>query len=373
VTAQRRIVAKFGTSLLTAGTSRLDLQTMAGLVGQVAALRADGVQVAVVTSGAIAAGRHRLPNVRARRDVPFRQVLAAVGQTALMQAWEELFGWHEITVAQALLTRRDLQDRNGYINARNLLLALLEIGVVPVINENDAVALDEIEGARIGDNDNLSALVANLVDADTLVLLSDIDGLHEADPRETPGAALLSVVERITPEIEAAAGVSGSSHGTGGMVTKVQAARLATSSGVSVIIADGREADVLVRIARGESLGTRFLPAADRIESRKRWMLSGISSRGRLIVDGGAARALVGEGKSLLPAGIRRVEGRFERGEAVQVLDEGEHLVACGISNYDSHDLGRIAGVRSGRIVEVLGYAFGEEAIHRNNLVLLGE
>src|SRR3972149_5082252 len=242
----KRIVAKFGTNVLTAGTDRLDLEVMSALVGQVARLHQRGADVIVVTSGAIAAGRHRLGIQRERKDIPFRQVLAAVGQSDLMQAYQELFAWHDITVAQTLLTRRDLADRQGYLNARNTLLAILELRVVPIVNENDVVAVDEIEGAKIGDNDNLSALVANLVDADLLVLLTGTGGLFTADPRLDPQARLIPRVERIARGRGGLAGASGT-RGVGGMATKVQAARLATAGGTDVAIADGHERDILTR------------------------------------------------------------------------------------------------------------------------------
>lgn len=368
----RRVVAKFGTNVLTAGTDRLDLEVMAALVGQVARLHRRGAQVIVVTSGAIAAGRHRLGVHRDRKDMPYRQVLAAVGQSDLMQAYQQLFAWHEMTVAQTLLTRRDLADRQGYLNARNTLLALLELRVVPIINENDVVAVDEIEGAKIGDNDNLSALVANLVDADLLALLTDTAGLYTADPRLDPSATLITRVERIDEEIEAlAGGARTDGRGVGGMATKVQAARLATAGGADVVIAAGREPDVLVRLAQGEAVGTLFPATVDRLESRKRWMLAGLSVRGTLVVDAGAAKVLREQNKSLLPAGVQDVRGEFERGDAVEVVDGEGRRIACGIANYGSADILRLRGLRSDRIEAVLGYHYGGEVMHRDNLVLL--
>lgn len=375
----RRIVAKFGTSLLTGGADRLDLEVMAALVGQVARLRHDGVDVIVVSSGAIAAGRHRLgvTDARAdgkrlsRKDIPFRQVLASVGQSHLMQSYDQLFAWHDLVVAQTLLTRRDLSDRVGYLNARNTLLALLELGVVPIVNENDAVAVDEIEAAHIGDNDNLSALVANLVDADLLVILTDTGGLHTADPRLDPEAQLIPRVERITPEIESLADDSRTPQGVGGMITKLQAAKLATAGGADVVIASGHEPNALERLVRGEPVGTLFPATSDRMESRKRWMLSGLAARGKIVVDAGAAKALRAQGRSLLPAGVREVAGRFERGDTVSIYDEAGARIAIGITNYGSEDVAALRGVRSDRIVEVLGHEYGAEVVHRNNLVVL--
>jgi glutamate 5-kinase len=368
----RRIVAKVGTNLLTAGSDRLDPQVLSSLVAQVARLHADAAEVILVTSGAIAAGRQRLGDVRGHRDVPIRQVLAAVGQSHLMQTYDQLFAAQDIVVAQTLLSKRDLADRVGYLNARNTLLALLELRAVPIVNENDVVAVEEIEGAKIGDNDNLSALVANLVDADLLALLTDTGGLYTADPRLDPSAKLIARVDRIDDAVERLAGPSGpGERGTGGMATKVQAARLATSGGTPVVIVNGDEPDVLVRLARGEELGTLFPSQVDRMESRKRWMLSRLAVRGRITVDAGAARALRRDQKSLLPAGVREVDGAFERGEAVDICGPDGERIACGIANYGRDEVEAIRGLRSERIAEALGYEYGAEVVHRNNLVLL--
>jgi glutamate 5-kinase len=365
-----RVVAKFGTNVLTASTDRLDLEVMSGLVEQVARLHKRGVEIAVVTSGAIAAGRHRL-GVRERKDIPFRQVLAAIGQSYLMQAYQELFARHEITIAQTLLTRGDLADRQGYLNARNTILAMLDLCVVPVINENDVVAVDEIEGARIGDNDNLSALVSNLIDADLLVLLTDTGGLHTADPRLDQSARLIDRVDSIDERIEALATGSVSGAGVGGMTTKVQAARLATGGGTDVVIAAGKEPDALVRLVDGEAIGTLFPTSVDRMESRKRWMLAGLSVKGTIVVDEGAARVLTKDKRSLLPAGVHDVRGTFLRGDVVDVVDPAGKRIAYGVANYDSGEILRIRGVRSDRIEAVLGHHFGGEVIHRDNMVCL--
>ena len=369
----RRIVAKLGTNLLTAGGEQLDLAMMSSLVGQVAHLHQEGAEVILVTSGAIAAGRQQLNACKGQRDAPSRPVLAAVGQSHLMQSYDQLFSWHGIVIAQALLSRRDLGDRVGYLNARNTLLDLLELRVVPIVNENDVVAVEEIEGARIGDNDNLSALVANLVDADLLALLTDTAGLHTADPRLDKKARLIRRVERIDEEIEQLAG--GPSHpgerGTGGMTTKIEAAKLATAGGTTVVIAAGEEKDVLPRLAQGEEIGTVFPPQVDRMESRKRWMLSRLAVRGRIIVDAGAAKALREGNKSLLPAGVKAVEGDFERGDGVDICTAEGQRVACGIVNYGSREVEAIRGLRSERIEEALGHEYGSEVVHRNNLVVL--
>jgi glutamate 5-kinase len=370
----RRIVAKFGTNVLTADTDSLNLELMSSLVAQVAGLHKRGAQVLVVTSGAIAAGRHRLglhDAKKDRKDIPFRQVLAAVGQSDLMQTYQELFSRHDITVAQTLLTKRDLADRLGYLNARNTLLAMLELRVLPVINENDVVASDEIEGAKIGDNDNLSALVSNLVDADMLALLTDIGGLYTADPRTDPNAALIPRVDKIDASVEALAGGTQSERSTGGMATKIQAAKLATGGGADLYIVAGKEPDVIRRLAEGESVGTYFPATGDRMESRKRWMLAGLSVKGTIFVDEGAAKVLRGGKSSLLPAGVQEVAGDFQRGDAVAISEAGGARIACGIANYASDEITRIKGVRSDKIESVLGHHYGSEVVHRDNLVLL--
>ena len=368
----RRIVVKVGSNLLTGGGERLDARVMSGLVEQFAGVRALGAQVILVTSGAMAAGRHRLGEGAAgERGLPARQVLAAIGQSRLMSVWDELFELRDIIVAQALLTRGDLADRAGYLNARNTLLALLDRGVVPIVNENDVVSIEEIRDSRIGDNDNLSAQVANLVDAELLLILSDVAGLFDRDPRRHPDAALIPLVERIDEAVERIAGAGGAGvRGTGGMATKVQAARVATQSGAHVVIADGHLEDVVARAAAGEQVGTHFLPTSDRMESRRRYLRSGLQTRGKVVVDDGAARALERDGKSLLPAGVVSVEGDFQRGDVVHVHAQDGRHIASGSVNYAAADIARIRGMRSDRIAEVLGYEYGEEIVHRNNMVL---
>lgn len=367
----QRIVAKFGTSLLTAGTDYLNLEVMASLVEQVAQLYRQGQEIIIVSSGAIAAGRHKLGLTKERRDIPFKQVLASVGQSCLMHAYEQLFSWHNITVAQALLTKVDLSERAGYLNARNTLLALLELGVICIVNENDVVATDEIEGVKFGDNDNLSAMVANLVDADLLVLLGDVGGLYTADPHLNPDAKLIPYVDKIDAEIERLADSTTSNQGTGGMMTKLEAAKLATASGITVVIADGQEPKALTRVATGENIGTLFSPKASKLESKKRWMVTGLASKGKLIVDKGAAVALKEQNKSLLPAGIIEAHGNFQRGDAVDIFDtEGNHI-GNGISNYSSSDITAIKGAHSDKISSLLGYEYGAEVVHRNNMVMV--
>jgi glutamate 5-kinase len=366
----RRIVIKLGTNLLTSGREQLDLTRIESLVEQVARLQQSGADVVLVTSGAVAAGRSRLGVRRAHRDIPFRQVLASVGQSQLMNAYDALLGAHGIVTAQTLLTRRDLADRVSYLNARNTLLALLHYRVIPIVNENDVVAVEELEESRIGENDTLAALTANLIDADLLAILMTREGLYTSDPQLDRDAVLVRKVERIDASVEAYAGGSEGS-GTGGMITKLKAARLATTAGTVVVLASGLEPDVLARLARGDHIGTLFSATGDRLESRKRWILSSLSIRGSLVVDEGAARALRERNTSLLAAGVRDVCGDFARGDTVQIVTGEGRQVACGITNYDSKDALAIRGVRSGQIAEILGHDYGTELVHRDNLVLV--
>ena len=367
----QRIVAKLGTSLLTGGSDHLNQDMMSSLVAQVAQLHKQGLELLIVSSGAIAAGRHKLGLTRKIRGIPFRQVLASAGQSRLMNIYEQLFDQHNIIVAQALLTRTDLSDRAGYLNTRNTLLALLELRVLCIANENDVVAVDEIQEAKFGDNDNLSAMVANLIDADLLLLLTDTAGLYTADPNRHPDAHLIPQVDKIDSEIERLAADTASELGTGGMTTKLEAAKLATASGVTVIIADGREPDIILRLAAGEVLGTRFLPVTSKLESRQRWMLSGLSTKGKLVVDSGASLALRKQNRSLLPAGIKRIEGEFQRGDIVNIHDPQDSQIGCGITNYSSADIDAMKGAHSRQIAALLGHDYGSEVVHRNNLVVL--
>jgi glutamate 5-kinase len=339
-----RIVIKIGTSTITNGTQFLAPPLLIELARQAAQLQSEGCQVLLVSSGAIAMAREKLGFPQLPKDIPAKQMLAAVGQPRLMAVYEQIFGLYGITVAQVLLTREDLASRSRYLNARNTLIALMEHNVLAVVNENDTVATEEI---RVGDNDNLSALVANLVDANWLILLTDQTGLYTADPRVDPNARLVEEVSgrEISSELWAAAGGSETGLGTGGMITKLQAADLARRSGANCVIACGREPDVLLRIVRGENIGTRFPATATSLESRKRYILSARRAPGMLVVDDGAARALR-NGGSLLPVGMTEVKGTFQR---------GDQIVRCP----------------SEKIESILGYHFGDEVIHRNDLVLL--
>lgn len=367
----KRIVIKLGSNLLTNGSDCLDIALMTGLVSQIAGLHKHGLEIIMVSSGAIAAGRYKLGKADGIKGLPYRQVLAAVGQARLMHIYEQLFDIHDIVIAQALLTKADLSDRAGYLNARNTLMNLLELNIIGIINENDVVSIDELYEAKFGENDNLSAMVANLVDADLLLILTDIAGLYTCDPRSNPDATLISRIDRITPEIEKLAGNSGSKVGTGGMITKIEAAKLANSSGIPVIIASGHEPDILQRITEGEEIGTLFSPQLKHIDSRKRWMVSGLCIKGKLTVDEGAVNALKQKNGSLLAAGIRENSGKYQRGDIVNILDANGVRIGCGITNYCSADVEVIMGKHSKEIATLLGHDSGAEVIHRNNLIIL--
>jgi glutamate 5-kinase len=367
----RRIVVKLGTGLLTGGGNRLDQTVMSSLAAQIAGLQTQGAEIVIVTSGAIAAGRLKLGLTENIKGIPCKQVLASVGQSRLMNLYEQLFDQHSITVAQALLTKADIADRAGYLNARNTLLALMELKVVCIVNENDVVSTDEIKEAKFGDNDNLSAMVANLVDADMLILLTDIGGLYTADPHTDPKAKLMPLVKKIDSSIKKLGTNTTSAVGTGGMITKIEAAKLATETGVRVVIADGRETDVIARLAKGEPVGTHFLSAVSHLESRQRWMLSGLSTKGKLTIDSGAALALKKQNRSLLAAGIKSAEGKFGRGDVVEIYDTAGTQIGCGITNYSVADIVIIKGAQSDKIGSLLNFDYGPEVVHRNNLALL--
>jgi glutamate 5-kinase len=369
-TDHKRIVVKVGTSTLTAGGEKLSLARMVDLVRQVSALQSAGHEMILVSSGGIAAGREQMAYPDLAHFLPAKQMLAAVGQPRLMAIYTQLFSLYQQQIAQVLLTRDDLLDRRRYLNARNTLEALLAYGVIPIINENDTTATEEI---RFGDNDNLSALVANVLEADLLLLLTDQDGLFTADPRNDPQAALIQQIHDadIPEEILAAARGSGNTLGTGGMASKLQAAELARRSGTAVIIANGAIDQIITRAIAGETLGTYFTPLGSHLESRKRFLLAGIQDTpGGLVIDAGAVNALR-KGGSLLPVGIVRTMGAFSRGQSVTIRDSDDHTIAVGIANYDVEDVCRISGMQSDQIEAVLGYAYGSEVVHHDNLVLL--
>lgn len=362
-----RIVVKLGTSTLTNGTAYLNRQRMLEIVQQIAHLHQQGHDVIMVSSGAQAAGRERLNFPDFGRSVPAKQMLSAVGQSRLMRIYSDLFDIFEIIVAQILLTRDDLRDRVRYLNARDTLYTLVDRRIIPIINENDTVATEEI---RVGDNDNLSAVVATVLEADILVILTDQPGLFTADPRKHTDARLIETVSEIDENLLAGVGGIGSSLGTGGMTTKIQAARTAQRSGVTTIIAQGSETNILNRITDGEPLGTRFEPTTTQLESRKRWLLTD-KPQGIVRVDAGAARVLLKGGASLLPVGITAVEEDFKRSATLAVHDPDDREIAHGLSNYNSDEIRQLCGIKSGQIAEVLGYTYGDAVIHRNNMVLL--
>ncbi|CAG8998126.1 MAG: Glutamate 5-kinase [Candidatus Celerinatantimonas neptuna] len=361
------VVIKLGTSVLTGGGTHLDRAHMIELVRQCARLRGEGCRIVIVSSGAIAAGREHLVMNPKSLTISRKQMLAAVGQSQLIRVWENLFNLYNLHVGQLLLTRADLEDRERYLNARDALRAILDYGIIPVINENDAVATSEI---KVGDNDNLSALVAMLADADQLLLLTDQPGLFTADPRSNPNAQLIREVKVIDDTLRRLAGGSVSGVGTGGMYTKLQAADIARRAGIDVIIAAGRAENVIERVVRGDVAGTRFPGLITPLEHRKQWILAGPPPQGELMLDNGACEAVIEHGSSLLPKGIVQIKGHFVRGDVVNMVNPKRQLVARGICRYKAQDIQQIKGLHSDRIVEVLGYAYGSVAVHRDDLVV---
>ncbi|MEJ2699275.1 MAG: glutamate 5-kinase [Desulfuromonadales bacterium] len=362
----KRVVIKVGSGVIS-DQNGLDLAMIEALSRDVRELAGRGIEVVLVSSGAVAAGKGDLGIVGRPRTIPLKQAAAAIGQSRLMRAYKDAFRPLGQKVAQILLTRDDLANRRRYLNARNTLMTLLDHGVTPIINENDTVVVDEI---RFGDNDNLSAMVTNLVEANLLLILSDVEGLYDRDPAANPSARLIPVVEKITPEIEDMAGDAGTDLGTGGMATKVKAAKRASLYGVGTVIVNGRAPGVLARLFDGEELGTYFLPARDRMTAKKHWIAFTKKPRGKLFLDDGAQRALTEGGKSLLPSGISGVEGGFDRGDAVRLCDIHGNEFAKGVINYALPELLRIMGKNTSEIEGILGYKYGDEVVHRDNLVL---
>ncbi|NLA58365.1 MAG: glutamate 5-kinase [Firmicutes bacterium] len=365
----KRVVVKVGTSTITYPTYRLNLDRMERLVREIADLTNRGMEVVLVTSGAISAGLSRLGFSQRPATLPAKQAVAAVGQGLLMQVYEKLFAEYGQVVAQVLLTREDLRSRERYLNSRHTLLELLRYRVVPIVNENDTVAVEEI---KFGDNDTLSALVAALVGADLLLVLSDVDGVNTADPRQNPDARLVDVVTSLD-ELAEAAGGAGSSRGTGGMVTKFQAARIACRSGIPMVIAHGGRDGVIHAAVTGADVGTLFLPEEERLNSRKRWLAFYHQPLGEIFVDDGAKTALMEAGKSLLPIGITRVSGAFAAGDLVTIRDGEGKEIGRGLSNYSAQEVELIKGHHSEALPQILGRKDYDEVIHRDNLVLFPE
>ena len=364
----RRVVVKIGSSLLTNAGAGLDRSAIADWVRQIAELRRRGIETLVVSSGAIAEGMKRLGWSRRPHAVNELQAAAAVGQMGLVQMWESCFAETGLHTAQVLLTHEDLGDRRRYLNARTTLKSLVALGVVPIINENDTVVVDEI---RFGDNDTLGALVTNLIEADALVILTDQKGLHSADPRKSPGAELVSRAIAGDVALEAMAGGAGSTIGSGGMLTKIHAAKRAARSGAHTAIAWGREPDVLVRLFSGESIGTLLVAETAPVAARKQWLADHLKPSGRIVLDAGAVKALVADGKSLLAIGATAVEGSFERGEVVSIAAPDGREIARGLVNYGAAETARILRKPTSEIEAALGYIAEPELIHRDNLVVL--
>jgi glutamate 5-kinase len=363
----RRIVVKVGSSVLS-NTDGIRHESVARLAHHLTKLHNENKEVVLVTSGAVASGLSRLGLKGRPKTIPGKQAAAAVGQIALMALYERYFSAGDVRVAQILLTHDDLANRQRYLNAKRTMLTLLTAGVVPIVNENDTVAVEEIQ---FGDNDNLSALVAVLIEADLLVILSDVGGLYDKDPRVSADACLIPIVEQVNDALFAAAGGAGT-LGRGGMVSKLQAAQKAGLSGIPTIVADGRQEDILAAVFDpAREVGTLFLPVADRLTSRKHWIAYTLKPAGELVVDAGASQAIRDRGRSLLPPGVRAVQGAFSEGECVTCLDENGRPFARGLVNYSSEALERIKGVHTNKVEQILGYKISDEVIHRDDLALL--
>jgi len=364
--ACRRVVVKIGTSTLTYSNGQLNLHRIERLVRELADLHNRGMEVLLVSSGAIGVGASRMGYKKIPRTMPEKQALAAIGQGALVQLYEKLFSEYNKTVAQVLLTRGDLDERLRYLNATNALLAILDLGVIPIINENDTVVVEEI---KFGDNDTLSALVAGIVDADLLIILSDVDGLYDSDPRVNRNASLHTEVDEITAMMEESSKNRGSSFSSGGMLTKLKAARICMAAGIPMIIANSDGENVIRQIMDGKEIGTLFIPREEKLQARKKWIAFGTLPQGQVLVDAGAEVALLQKGKSLLPSGVIAVEGDFDRGTVVAVVAvDDKREIARGMVNYSSDEIRLIAGKKSSEIEKVLQDKDYDEVIHRNNL-----
>ena len=362
----KKVLIKIGSAVLT-GKDGLDLQIIEQLVDEVAELRTRGIQAVIVTSGAIASGKHRMGIAGPLKSMPQKQAAAAIGQSRLMRVYSNAFGKHGIFVAQILLTMTDLTDRKRFLNVRNTLTTLMEWGVIAIINENDSVAVDEI---KFGDNDHLAAMVANITEAHLLINLTSTDGLYDRNPASGKKAKIIPLVEEITDEIEAAATADTSAVGMGGMKSKVIAARKVTAFGIPYIIAPGKEKGILHAIMAGKEKGTLFLPMSEHLNSRKYWIAFTLRSRGKLVIDEGAKTALVEQGKSLLPSGIMDVEGDFGVGDPVLCVDKDGATLAKGLVNYSAEEIQKIMGLKSSKIEQVLGYKDYDEIIHRDNMAV---
>ena len=363
-----RVVVKIGTSTLTYNNGKLNLFRIEKLVRELADLANQGKDIILVTSGAVGAGLDRLGSTERPKTIPEKQAVAAIGQGILMHMYEKLFAEYGQIVAQVLLTRENSVKHKLYINSRNTLLTLLKMGVIPVINENDAIAIDEL---KIGDNDTLSATVATIVDADLLIILSDIEGVFTANPQNDPTAQLIEEITDITPEIEELAGGAGSKLGTGGMYTKIQAAKIAVNAGVTMVIASGALEGVVRNILSGENIGTIFPAKEQHLQVRKSWLAFGAMIKGELVVDEGCEKALITEGSSLLSVGIVEVKGTFDQGNSVRILSKQGREIARGLANYNSEEIKKICGKNTNNISKILGSKLYDEVIHRDNMVIM--
>jgi len=364
----KRFVIKIGSNILSNELSGLDEDIIRNLAEHISSISSMGYEVVIVSSGAVAAGMKKLGLKTKPREIRLKQAAAAIGQSSLMWGYEKAFAEYGLKVAQILLTREDFSDRKKYINSKNTIITLLSYGIIPVINENDTVATDEI---KFGDNDNLAALVSILIEAERLVILSDVDGLYEEDPRVYPKAKLIPYVEEITPDIECIAGGAGSAVGTGGMYSKILAARKATSHGVAVNIISGKKPELISLMIEGKEVGTFLKPRRKKISHRKGWIAYSSRSKGAVLIDDGAVKAVTKMGKSLLPSGIISVEGNFEVGDSVYCLNSDRKSVAKGLINYSSSDIKKIMRRKTSEIEGILGYKYSDEAIHRDNMVVL--
>ena len=364
----KRIVVKIGSNILTDAKEGLDTRRVNLIAKDIACLADLGYEVVVVSSGAIAAGMKKLGLKEKPKEVKLKQASAAIGQSSLMWAYEKSFSEFHKKVAQVLLTRDDFSDRRRYINSRNTLMTLLAYGVIPIINENDTVSTEEI---KFGDNDNLAALVASLIEAERLIILSDVDGLYSDDPRVCPDAKIIEYVEEITPELEAKAKGPGSLVGTGGMYSKLLATKKALNHGVTVNIINGRKEGLLCSLLKGKHSGTLFKPKEEKLSSRKGWIAYSSRAKGNIIIDDGAVKAIIQGGKSLLPSGVVSVEGEFDIGDSVYCLDAKRNRIAKGLTNYSFSEVERIKGKKTSEIEKVLGYKYSDEVIHRDNLALV--
>jgi glutamate 5-kinase len=369
VTSAHTVVVKVGTNVLADTSGRLDRERIRSLADQLHRARHGGRKVVLITSGAIGAGVGKLGLAKRPTDLSQLQACAAVGQTALMQLYQESLAPHGIQTAQILLTAGDFDSRARYLNVRNTIRTLFEFGALPIINENDTVSVAEI---KFGDNDHLAAMVTNLLRAPLLVLLTNVDGLYSDDPRRNPDAELLATVPHIDKSVTDLAAATRSELGTGGMKSKLRAARLATAAGESVVMANGSVDGILDRVLAAEPVGTLFLPHGRDVRARKRWLGFTARPKGTLHIDGGAKRAVVGQGKSLLPVGVKSVDGQFGKGDVVSICDESGVEIARGLSNYSSEDAARLRGLQSEQIASLLGSVAYPELVHRDNLVVVG-